>query len=57
MKLDKGKKAGTPAGMAHNYKAMREAGYSKSRSEGAAYGEVGLEKRGRKHERDAMLKK
>lgn len=44
--LVKGKKAATPKGMQHNYDVMRDAGYSKRRSEATAYGEVGLVKRG-----------
>jgi hypothetical protein len=54
--LVKGKKAATPKGMQHNYDVMRDAGYSKSRSAGAAYGEVGLEKADRRHEREGMMK-
>ncbi len=54
--LDKGKSAGTPKGMAHNYEVMRDAGYSKKRSEGAAYGEVGMEKKARRDESDGMKK-
>ena len=55
--LVKGKAAETPKGMSHNVKVMEKAGYPKRRAEGAAYGEVGLAKAGRRHERDAMLKK
>lgn len=54
MQLDKGKVAGTPKGMAHNYEVMRDAGYSKQRAEGAAYGEVGMEKMARRHESEGM---
>lgn len=54
MPLDKGKVAGTPKGMAHNYEVMRDAGYSKQRAEGAAYGEVGMEKMARRHESEGM---
>lgn len=57
MKLEKGKKAGTKKGMRHNVEVMLKAGYTPKRARGAAYGEVGLEKAGRRHERDAMLKK
>jgi len=56
MKLEKGKKAGTPKGMAHNVKAMEKAGYPKKRAVGAAYGEVGMEKKARKDESKAMKK-
>lgn len=56
MQLDKGKMAGTPQGMQHNYDVMREAGYSKQRAEGAAYGEVGDEKMARRHESEGMHK-
>lgn len=54
MRLDKGEKAGTAKGMQHNYDTMRDAGYSKKRSEGTAYGEVGMEKAGRRHESEGM---
>lgn len=54
MKLTKGKKAATPKGMSHNVKTMEKAGYSKKRSEGTAYGEVGMEKKGRRDESRAM---
>lgn len=57
MKLDKGKKAGTKSGMKHNVKVMEEAGYSKKRAKGAAYGEVGMEKKARRDESKAMRKK
>ncbi len=57
MKLEKGKKAGTRKGMRHNVEVMEKAGYKPKRARGAAYGEVGEEKAGRNHERDAMLKK
>ena len=57
MKLDKGKKAETKAGMKHNVKAMEKAGYSKKRAEGAAYGEVGMAKKARRDESKAMKKK
>ena len=53
MKLEKGKKAETPKGMQHNKEVMRDAGYSKKRSSGAAYGEVGMAKKGRKDESKA----
>lgn len=56
MKLEKGKKAATPKGMAHNVKTMEKAGYGKKRAEGAAYGEVGMEKKARKDESKAMKK-
>lgn len=55
--LVKGKAAATPKGMSHNVKVMEKAGYAKKRAVGTAYGEVGVEKAGRRHERDAMLKK
>ncbi len=54
--LIKGKKAASPKGMQHNYDVMRDAGYSKKRAEGAAYGEVGMEKMARRHEREGMMK-
>lgn len=57
MKLEKGKKAATRKGMRHNVETMLQAGYSPKRARGAAYGEVGMEKAGRRHERDTMLKK
>ena len=56
MKLEKGKKAATPKGMAHNVKTMEKAGYPKKRAVGAAYGEVGMEKKARKDESKAMKK-
>lgn len=49
--LVKGKAAATPKGMSHNVKVMEKAGYSKKRAIGTAYGEVGMEKKARKHER------
>jgi hypothetical protein len=59
--LVKGKAAGTPKGMKHNVKVMEKAGYPKKRAIGTAYGEVGMEKRGRRDEAkgmyEAMLKK
>lgn len=54
MQLDKGKVAGTPKGMQHNYEVMRAAGYSMDRAEGAAYGEVGMEKKARRDESSGM---
>jgi len=57
MRLDKGKSAGSKKGMRHNIEVMLEDGYKPKRARGAAYGEVGLEKRGREDERRAMLKK
>lgn len=57
MKLVKGKKAETKAGMKHNVKTMEKAGYSKKRAEGAAYGEVGMAKKARKDESKAMEKR
>lgn len=56
MKLDKGKKAETKAGMKHNVKVMEKAGYPKKRAEGAAYGEVGMAKKARKDESKSMRK-
>lgn len=56
MKLVKGKKAATPKGMSHNVKTMEKAGYSKKRAEGTAYGEVGMEKMARRHEKVGMKK-
>lgn len=55
--LVKGKAAATPKGMEHNKKVMEKAGYSKKRAVGTAYGEVGMEKKGRHHESAAMKKK
>ena len=51
MRLVKGKKAETAKGMRHNVEVMLKAGYTPKRARGAAYGEVGLEKAGRRHER------
>ncbi len=56
MKLVKGKKAATKAGMKHNVKVMERAGYSKKRAEGTAYGEVGMEKKARRDESKGMKK-
>lgn len=56
MRLDKGKKAATPKGMEHNYKTMKDAGYSKKRAEGTAYGEVGMEKKASRDESKGMKK-
>jgi hypothetical protein len=54
MKLEKGKKASTAKGMRHNIEVMKDAGYSDKRAQGAAYGEVGMEKKGRRHESSGM---
>lgn len=54
--LVKGKAAATPKGMKHNEKVMKKAGYSKARAEATAYGEVGMEKAGRKNESRGMKK-
>lgn len=54
--LVKGKAAATPKGMSHNVKVMEKAGYSKKRAIGTAYGEVGMEKAGRKNESRGMKK-
>ncbi len=56
MKLVKGKKAETKAGMKHNVKVMEKAGYGKKRAEGTAYGEVGMAKKARKDESKGMKK-
>ncbi len=56
MKLEKGKRAATKSGMKHNIKTMEKAGYSKKRADGAAYGEVGMEKMARRHESKGMKK-
>jgi len=56
MKLEKGKKAATPKGMEHNKKVMEKAGYSPKRAVGAAYGEVGMEKKARRDESKGMKK-
>jgi len=45
MKLIKSKKAATGKGMRHNIEVMKDAGYSTKRAQGAAYGEVGMEKK------------
>lgn len=54
--LVKGKAAATPKGMKQNVKVMEKAGYSKKRAIGAAYGEVGMEKKARKAESKGMKK-
>lgn len=54
MKLIKGKTAGSPRSMQHNYEVMRDAGYKPERARGAAYGEVGMEKMARRHESEGM---
>ena len=54
MKLEKGKKAGTRKGMRHNVETMLKAGYSPKRARGAAYGEVGMEKKARRDESKGM---
>lgn len=56
MKLIKGKAAAKPKSMRHNVEVMRDAGYSKKRAEGTAYGEVGMAKKARKDESKAMKK-
>lgn len=56
MKLVKGKKAATRKGMRHNVDVMEKAGYSKRRARGAAYGEVGMEKKARRDESAGMKK-
>jgi len=56
MKLEKGKKAGTRQGMRHNVETMLKAGYSPKRARGAAYGEVGMEKKARRDESKGMKK-
>lgn len=56
MKLEKGKKAGTKKGMRHNVEVMLEAGYNPKRARGAAYGEVGNEKKARRDESAGMKK-
>jgi hypothetical protein len=55
-RLVKGEKAASPEGMQHNVDVMERAGYSKERAEGTAYGEVGMEKMGRRHESEGMAK-
>ena len=52
--LVKGKAAATKKGMKHNVKVMEKAGYSKKRAIGTAYGEVGMEKKGRRDESRGM---
>ena len=54
MKLDKGKSAGSAKGMRHNIEVMKKAGYDDKRARGAAYGEVGMEKKARRDESKAM---
>jgi hypothetical protein len=54
--LVKGKAAATKKGMKQNVKVMEKAGYSKKRAVGTAYGEVGMEKAGRKNESRGMKK-
>lgn len=54
--LVKGKAAATKKGMKQNVKVMEKAGYSKARAEATAYGEVGMEKAGRKNESRGMKK-
>lgn len=54
MKLIKGEKAASRRGMRHNIETMLEAGYSPRRARGAAHGEVGMEKMGRRHESEGM---
>lgn len=54
--LVKGKAAATKKGMKQNVKVMEKAGYSKKRAIGTAYGEVGMEKAGRKNESRGMKK-
>lgn len=56
MKLEKGKKAATKKGMRHNVETMLQAGYSPKRARGAAYGEVGMEKKARRDESKGMKK-
>ncbi len=56
MKLIKGKAAAKPKSMRHNVEVMRDAGYSKKRAEGTAYGEVGMAKKARRDESKAMKK-
>lgn len=56
MKLEKGKNAGTRQGMRHNVEVMLQAGYSPKRARGAAYGEVGMEKKARRDESRGMKK-
>jgi len=57
MKLLKGKKAESGKGMRHNIEVMKRAGYDEDRALGTAYGEVGDEKIGRRHEREGSRKK
>lgn len=54
--LVKGKAAAKPQNMQYNKKVMEKAGYSPKRAEGAAYGEVGMEKMARRHESEGMKK-
>lgn|GEM_PF-2432407 len=54
--LVKGKAAASPKNMEYNKKVMEKAGYSKKRSAGTAYGEVGMEKKARRDESAGMKK-
>lgn len=54
--LVKGKAAAKPKNMRYNVKVMEKAGYSPKRARGAAYGEVGMEKKARRDESKGMKK-
>lgn len=56
MKLLKGRKAESSKGMKHNIEAMKDAGYSTKRAQGAAYGEVGMAKKSSRDESRGMKK-
>lgn len=51
--LVKGKAAASPRNMEYNKQVMEKAGYSKKRAVATAYGEVGMEKKGRRDESKA----
>lgn len=56
MKLLKGRKAESSKGMKYNIEAMKDAGYSTKRAQGAAYGEVGMAKKSSRDESRGMKK-
>lgn len=54
--LVKGKAAAKPKNMQYNKMVMEKKGYSPKRAAGAAYGEVGMEKKARRDESKGMKK-
>ena len=54
--LVKGRPAASPKNMEYNKTVMEKAGYSKKRATATAYGEVGMEKKGRRDESAGMKK-